>query len=66
MPEMLCVGTQTDWLGPQTSNPQPSHAQSEDKSSSDLSWIPDEERSSESSDQENPEEPKQESLNDPK
>ncbi|XP_028435206.1 uncharacterized protein LOC114556491 [Perca flavescens] len=66
--EMVSVGTQTEQ---QISTPLPSSVQSEDESSSDvmthsdLSWIPDEEMSSESSDEENSEEPIQESLNDP-
>ncbi|XDV25561.1 hypothetical protein PO909_029461, partial [Leuciscus waleckii] len=69
-PEMVSVGTQTEWFEQQTSTPLPSSVQSEDESSSDvmdhsdLSWIPDEEMSSETSDEENPEEPIQESLND--
>ena len=69
-PEMVSVGTQTEWFEQQTSTPLASSVQSEDESSSDvmdhsdLSWIPDEEISSETSDEENPEEPIQESLND--
>ncbi|XP_078108956.1 uncharacterized protein LOC144519589 isoform X2 [Sander vitreus] len=69
--EMVSVGTQTEWFEQQISTPLPSAVQSEDESSSDvmnqsdLSWIPDEEMSSESSDEENPEAPIQESLNDP-
>lgn len=67
---MVSVGTQTEWFEQQTSTPLPSSVQSEDESSSDvmdhsdLSWIPDGEMSSETSDEENPEEPIHEALND--
>ncbi|KAK0135730.1 hypothetical protein N1851_028407 [Merluccius polli] len=68
-PELVSVGTQTERFERQ-STPLPSPVQSEDESFPDvtdrfdLSWAPDKEMCSESSDEDNPEEPMQESLND--
>ena len=70
-PELVSVGTQTERFERQ-STPLPSPVQSEDESFPDvtdrfdLSWAPDKEMCSESSDEDNPEEPMQESLNDSK